>query len=143
MHIAPPPKLLSLLCRLHICNCSPIEEYCTNQVIVETGIEHKFFWNVLKHFLVTVKFCWGGGGWGSLSRLFRYYASYLVLITDCAHLFLKVTYPVLMYMLILLQDFIQLSFYSEPDGPTVGNGTFKSSILVPGYFLFKCSLLYY
>uniref|UniRef100_A0A0D3F8K4 tripeptidyl-peptidase II n=1 Tax=Oryza barthii TaxID=65489 RepID=A0A0D3F8K4_9ORYZ len=30
------------------------------------------------------------------------------------------------------KDFIQLSFYSEPDGPTVGNGTFKSSILVPG-----------
>uniref|UniRef100_A0A0E0CPF6 tripeptidyl-peptidase II n=1 Tax=Oryza meridionalis TaxID=40149 RepID=A0A0E0CPF6_9ORYZ len=30
------------------------------------------------------------------------------------------------------KDFIQLSFYSEPDGPIVGNGTFKSSILVPG-----------
>ncbi|KQK00668.1 tripeptidyl-peptidase 2 isoform X2 [Brachypodium distachyon] len=30
------------------------------------------------------------------------------------------------------KDFIQLSFYSEPDGPVIGNGTFKSSILVPG-----------
>uniref|UniRef100_A0A0E0K3A0 tripeptidyl-peptidase II n=1 Tax=Oryza punctata TaxID=4537 RepID=A0A0E0K3A0_ORYPU len=30
------------------------------------------------------------------------------------------------------KDFIQLSFYSEPDGPVVGNGTFKSSVLVPG-----------
>uniref|UniRef100_A0ACD5Z3T0 Uncharacterized protein n=1 Tax=Avena sativa TaxID=4498 RepID=A0ACD5Z3T0_AVESA len=30
------------------------------------------------------------------------------------------------------KDFIQLSFYSEPDGPIVGNATFKSSILVPG-----------
>ncbi|KAF0915843.1 hypothetical protein E2562_039168 [Oryza meyeriana var. granulata] len=30
------------------------------------------------------------------------------------------------------KDFIQLSFYSEPDGPIVGNGTFKSSVLVPG-----------
>jgi len=32
----------------------------------------------------------------------------------------------------LLQDFIPLSFYSEPDGPIVGSGTFKSTILVPG-----------
>ncbi|XP_006647647.1 tripeptidyl-peptidase 2 [Oryza brachyantha] len=30
------------------------------------------------------------------------------------------------------KDCIQLSFYSEPDGPVVGNGTFKSSVLVPG-----------
>ncbi|KAG8059976.1 hypothetical protein GUJ93_ZPchr0002g26195 [Zizania palustris] len=30
------------------------------------------------------------------------------------------------------KDFIQLSFYSEPDGPVIGNGTFKSSVLVPG-----------
>ncbi|CAM0944650.1 unnamed protein product [Alopecurus aequalis] len=30
------------------------------------------------------------------------------------------------------KDFIQLSFYSEPDGPIVGNATFKSSVLVPG-----------
>ncbi|KAL6634882.1 hypothetical protein ACP70R_027553 [Stipagrostis hirtigluma subsp. patula] len=30
------------------------------------------------------------------------------------------------------KDFIPLSFYSEPDGPIVGNGTFKSSVLVPG-----------
>ncbi|KAL6911947.1 hypothetical protein ACP4OV_000752 [Aristida adscensionis] len=30
------------------------------------------------------------------------------------------------------KDSVPLSFYSEPDGPIVGNGTFKSSILVPG-----------
>ncbi|CAN6252649.1 unnamed protein product [Urochloa humidicola] len=30
------------------------------------------------------------------------------------------------------KDFIPLSFYSEPDGPIVGSGTFKSTILVPG-----------
>ncbi|KAK3154839.1 hypothetical protein QOZ80_2BG0195730 [Eleusine coracana subsp. coracana] len=30
------------------------------------------------------------------------------------------------------KDFIPLSFYSEPDGSVVGNGTFKSSILIPG-----------
>jgi tripeptidyl-peptidase-2 len=41
----------------------------------------------------------------------------------------------------LLQDFIPLSFYSEPDGPIIGSGTFKSTILVPGYFLLKCLLL--
>lgn len=35
---------------------------------METGIEHKFFWNVLKHFLVTVKFFFlGGGGDGDRS----------------------------------------------------------------------------
>lgn len=37
-----------------------------------------------------------------------------------------------------LQEFIPLSFYSQPDGPIVGSGTFKSTILVPGYFLLKC-----
>ncbi|XP_047082269.1 tripeptidyl-peptidase 2-like isoform X1 [Lolium rigidum] len=30
------------------------------------------------------------------------------------------------------KDCIPLSFYSQPDGPIVGNATFKSSILVPG-----------
>ncbi|RCV07666.1 hypothetical protein SETIT_1G263600v2 [Setaria italica] len=30
------------------------------------------------------------------------------------------------------KDFIPLSFYSEPDGPIVGSGTFRSTILVPG-----------
>ncbi|CAL9208048.1 unnamed protein product [Musa hybrid cultivar] len=30
------------------------------------------------------------------------------------------------------KDCIQLSFFSEPDGPIMGNGTFKSSVLVPG-----------
>ncbi|TVU28818.1 hypothetical protein EJB05_20353, partial [Eragrostis curvula] len=30
------------------------------------------------------------------------------------------------------KDCIPLSFYSEPDGSVVGNGTFKSSILIPG-----------
>ncbi|WVZ74307.1 hypothetical protein U9M48_022508 [Paspalum notatum var. saurae] len=30
------------------------------------------------------------------------------------------------------KDFIPLSFYSEPDGPIVGSGTFKSTVLVPG-----------
>ncbi|OAY76111.1 Tripeptidyl-peptidase 2 [Ananas comosus] len=29
-------------------------------------------------------------------------------------------------------DHIQLSFFSEPDGPIIGNGAFKSSVLVPG-----------
>ena len=42
----------------------------------------------------------------------------------------------------LLQDFIPLSFYSEPDGPIVGSGTFKSTILVPGYFILKCLLFF-
>jgi hypothetical protein len=41
----------------------------------------------------------------------------------------------------LLQDFIPLSFYSDPDGPIVGSSTFKSTILVPGYFLLKCLLI--
>ncbi|XP_026379744.1 tripeptidyl-peptidase 2-like isoform X1 [Papaver somniferum] len=30
------------------------------------------------------------------------------------------------------KDFIRLSFYSQPDGPVMGNGSFKSSDLVPG-----------
>ncbi|URD81130.1 Tripeptidyl peptidase II [Musa troglodytarum] len=30
------------------------------------------------------------------------------------------------------KDCIQLSFFSEPDGPIMANGTFKSSVLVPG-----------
>ncbi|PUZ76946.1 hypothetical protein GQ55_1G331000 [Panicum hallii var. hallii] len=30
------------------------------------------------------------------------------------------------------KDVIPLSFYSEPDGPIVGSGTFKSTVLVPG-----------
>ncbi|XP_072983794.1 tripeptidyl-peptidase 2 isoform X2 [Typha latifolia] len=30
------------------------------------------------------------------------------------------------------KDCIQLSFFSQPDGPLIGNGTFKSSSLVPG-----------
>ncbi|KAJ8511728.1 hypothetical protein OPV22_002162 [Ensete ventricosum] len=30
------------------------------------------------------------------------------------------------------KDRIQLSFFSKPDGPIMGNGTFKSSVLVPG-----------
>ncbi|XP_062222524.1 tripeptidyl-peptidase 2 [Phragmites australis] len=30
------------------------------------------------------------------------------------------------------KDFIPLSFYSEPDGPIIGNGAFKSSVLLPG-----------
>ncbi|XP_050220637.1 tripeptidyl-peptidase 2 isoform X2 [Mercurialis annua] len=30
------------------------------------------------------------------------------------------------------KDVIRLNFFSEPDGPVMGNGTFKSSILVPG-----------
>ncbi|KAG6485549.1 hypothetical protein ZIOFF_054109 [Zingiber officinale] len=29
-------------------------------------------------------------------------------------------------------DYIQLSFFSVPDGPIMGNGTYKSSVLVPG-----------
>ncbi|MCL7039777.1 hypothetical protein MKW94_004668, partial [Papaver nudicaule] len=29
-------------------------------------------------------------------------------------------------------DFIRLSFYSQPDGPVMGNGSFKSSDLLPG-----------
>lgn len=33
----------------------------------------------------------------------------------------------------LIQDVIRLSFFSQPDGPIMGNGTYKSSILVPGY----------
>jgi hypothetical protein len=43
----------------------------------------------------------------------------------------------------VLQDVIPLSFYSEPDGPIVGSGTFKSTVLVPGYFILKCFLLSY
>ncbi|KAJ4838420.1 tripeptidyl-peptidase II Tpp2 [Turnera subulata] len=30
------------------------------------------------------------------------------------------------------KDVIRLNFYSEPDGPIMGNGAFKSSVLVPG-----------
>ncbi|KAF9597398.1 hypothetical protein IFM89_017744 [Coptis chinensis] len=30
------------------------------------------------------------------------------------------------------KDFIRLSFFSQPDGPVMGNGTFKSSDLIPG-----------
>ncbi|XVE58530.1 hypothetical protein DITRI_Ditri04bG0176600 [Diplodiscus trichospermus] len=30
------------------------------------------------------------------------------------------------------KDVIRLNFFSEPDGPVMGNGTFKSSVLVPG-----------
>ncbi|KAK8710528.1 hypothetical protein V6N13_145848 [Hibiscus sabdariffa] len=30
------------------------------------------------------------------------------------------------------KDVIPLNFFSEPDGPVMGNGTFKSSVLVPG-----------
>ncbi|KAE8694263.1 Tripeptidyl-peptidase 2 [Hibiscus syriacus] len=30
------------------------------------------------------------------------------------------------------KDVIPLNFFSEPDGPMMGNGTFKSSVLVPG-----------
>ncbi|XP_042419484.1 tripeptidyl-peptidase 2-like isoform X2 [Zingiber officinale] len=30
------------------------------------------------------------------------------------------------------KDYIQLSFFSVPDGPIMGNGTYKSSVLVPG-----------
>jgi len=33
----------------------------------------------------------------------------------------------------LMQDVIRLSFFSQPDGPVMGNGTFKTSVLVPGY----------
>ncbi|XP_047329580.1 tripeptidyl-peptidase 2 isoform X2 [Impatiens glandulifera] len=32
----------------------------------------------------------------------------------------------------LEKESIQLSFYTEPDGPVMGNGSFKSSVLVPG-----------
>ncbi|KAG4941702.1 hypothetical protein JHK87_045573 [Glycine soja] len=31
------------------------------------------------------------------------------------------------------KDVIRLSFFSQPDGPLMGNGSFKSSSLVPGY----------
>lgn len=34
---------------------------------------------------------------------------------------------------ILIQEVIQLSFYSQPDGHVTGKGSFQSSILVPGY----------
>ncbi|CAL5321714.1 unnamed protein product [Camellia sinensis] len=30
------------------------------------------------------------------------------------------------------KEIIRLSFYSQPDGPVMGNGSFKSSVLVPG-----------
>ncbi|XP_022724563.1 tripeptidyl-peptidase 2-like isoform X2 [Durio zibethinus] len=30
------------------------------------------------------------------------------------------------------KDVVRLNFFSEPDGPVMGNGTFKSSVLVPG-----------
>lgn len=30
------------------------------------------------------------------------------------------------------KDVIRLNFFSQPDGPVMGNGTFKSSVLVPG-----------
>lgn len=35
-----------------------------------------------------------------------------------------------------VQDFAQLSFFSQPDGCIMGNGTFKSSVLLPGYVLY-------
>ncbi|XP_072093994.1 tripeptidyl-peptidase 2-like [Arachis hypogaea] len=31
-----------------------------------------------------------------------------------------------------LQEIIQLSFFSQHDGPVIGNGSFKSSFLFPG-----------
>jgi hypothetical protein len=35
--------------------------------------------------------------------------------------------------LFLIQDVVRLSFFSQPDGPVTGSGSFKSSVLVPGY----------
>lgn len=29
-----------------------------------------------------------------------------------------------------------MSFFSQPDGPVMGNGTYKSSVLIPGYIFF-------
>lgn len=37
------------------------------------------------------------------------------------------------FVSILIQEVIQLSFYSQPDGHVMGNGSFQSSILIPGY----------
>lgn len=45
-------------------------------------------------------------------------------------------------MLLSLQEAIRLSFFSEPDGPVMGNGSFKSSILVPGYIFSLICLLF-
>lgn len=36
----------------------------------------------------------------------------------------------------IIQEVMRLSFYSQPDGPVMGNGSFNSSLLVPGYVLF-------
>lgn len=35
----------------------------------------------------------------------------------------------------LMQESIRLTFFSQPDGPIMGNGGFKSSTLIPGYDL--------
>ena len=33
----------------------------------------------------------------------------------------------------MIQDVVRLNFFSQPDGPVMGNGSYKSSVLVPGY----------
>lgn len=39
----------------------------------------------------------------------------------------------------LIQEAVRLSFFSQPDGPIMGNGAFKTSVLVPGYVLWPNS----
>jgi hypothetical protein len=41
----------------------------------------------------------------------------------------------LLTLFFLIQDVIRLNFFSEPDGPVMGDGAFKSSVLVPGHVL--------
>lgn len=43
----------------------------------------------------------------------------------------------------LTQDAIPLSFYIQPDGPLTSNGSFKSSVLVPGYAHLLFSFIQY
>lgn len=66
-------------------------------------------------------------------------------------LFLFIYRYIILFMFFCFQDVIRLSFFSQPDGPLMGNGSFKSSMLFPGYvsrFLvpillcFKCLVMW-
>lgn len=44
-----------------------------------------------------------------------------------------VSLPIKCSGFLLNQDVIRLSFFSQPDGSLMGNGSYRSSVLVPGY----------
>ena len=45
-------------------------------------------------------------------------------------------------ILLVMQE-VRLSLHSEPDGPVTGNGAFKSSVLMPGYWFGLLTSLYF